>query len=132
MDVTEEKAEIDIAVRSQTNSIEDSNAGCCDHPRFVSLRKRLTPDYPRSVFFILLNELCERFSYYGMRAVLILYLVDFLRMGRGTAVTVYHFFIMACYFSPLLGGWISDTYWGRFKTILVLSLVYVVVCSQLN
>ena len=95
-----------------------------DEPTSLSSAKGCG-QYPTSVWFILLSELCERFSYYGMRAVLILYLKDFLFLSDNTSVVIYHLFTMGCYFSPLFGGWVSDTYWGRFKTIVILSIVYV-------
>lgn len=81
--------------------------------------------YPKAVWFILFSELCERFSYYGMKAVLIIYLSEFLQMEDGTALVAYHLFVAGCYFSPLLGGWVSDAYWGRYRTILYLSCVYI-------
>jgi len=78
--------------------------------------------FPKRVGFIIGQEFCERFSYYGMRAVLPLYLLTFFDQDIGT--TVMHTFTMLAYFFPLLGGFISDSYWGKFKTILILSIVY--------
>ncbi|XP_054275603.1 peptide transporter family 1-like isoform X2 [Macrosteles quadrilineatus] len=80
--------------------------------------------YPKSVFFIVGNEFCERFSYYGMRTILSLYLVDILRYNEDSATLIYHAFAMFCYFFPLFGAILSDCYLGKFKTIFYLSLVY--------
>ncbi|XP_062569740.1 solute carrier family 15 member 1-like isoform X2 [Saccostrea cucullata] len=80
--------------------------------------------YPNSVFFILGNEFCERFSYYGMRAVLILYLTNWLGFSEDVGTSIFHSFVMLCYFSPLFGAILADGYIGRYKTILIVSLVY--------
>ncbi|VDI52393.1 solute carrier family 15 (oligopeptide transporter), member 1 [Mytilus galloprovincialis] len=80
--------------------------------------------YPKSVFFILGTEFCERFSYYGMRAILILYLTKWLKFDADNATGVYHGFVFLCYFSPLFGAIIADGYLGRYRTILYLSIIY--------
>jgi solute carrier family 15 (oligopeptide transporter), member 1 len=83
-----------------------------------------TERYPKSIYFIMGNEFCERFSYYGMRAVLAVYLADFLGFSENSAVSSMHLFTMAAYFTPLLGAVLSDAYLGKYKTILYLSVVY--------
>ncbi|XP_071148512.1 solute carrier family 15 member 1-like isoform X3 [Mytilus edulis] len=80
--------------------------------------------YPKSVFFILGTEFCKRFSYYGMRAILILYLTKWLKFDADNATGVYHGFVFLCYFSPLFGAIIADGYLGRYRTILYLSIIY--------
>lgn len=80
--------------------------------------------YPKSVFFILGNEFCERFSYYGMRAVLILYLTNWLGFSEDVGTAIFHSFVMLCYFSPIIGAILADGYIGRYKTILFVSLLY--------
>ncbi|NWV66630.1 S15A1 protein, partial [Malurus elegans] len=80
--------------------------------------------FPVSIFFIIINEFCERFSYYGMKAVLTLYLTYFLRWDENVATIVYHSFAALCYLTPLLGAIIADSWLGKFKTILYLSIVY--------
>ncbi|XP_051841326.1 solute carrier family 15 member 2 [Antechinus flavipes] len=92
--------------------------------------KKTTPkicgsNYPLSIVFIVTNEFCERFSYYGMKAVLTLYFLYFLRWSEDTATSVYHAFSGLCYFTPLLGAVMADSWLGRFRTIIYLSLVYV-------
>ncbi len=93
--------------------------------------------FPKSVFFIVGTEACERFSFYGMRSILTLYIVhellgelssagtDGLRAANDFATTVGHLFTMGVYFMPLLGAWIADKFWGRYRTILVMSIFYV-------
>ncbi|XP_041822638.1 solute carrier family 15 member 1b [Chelmon rostratus] len=80
--------------------------------------------YPISIFFIVVNEFCERFSYYGMRAVLVLYLTYFLKWSDDFATTIYHTFVALCYLTPILGAIVADSWLGKFKTIIYLSIVY--------
>ncbi|XP_057341668.1 peptide transporter family 1-like isoform X1 [Microplitis mediator] len=82
--------------------------------------------YPKSVFFIVSNEFCERFSYYGMRTILSLYLSSKLEYSDDTATVIYHTFTMFVYFFPLIGAIIADSLLGKFRTILYLSIVYAI------
>lgn len=82
--------------------------------------------YPKAVFFIIATEFCERFSYYGMRTILTLYLINMLMFDESTAKSIYHVFIMGCYFSPVLGAMIADSYLGKFRTIFYISIVYAI------
>uniref|UniRef100_A0A6Q2Y893 Solute carrier family 15 member 1a n=1 Tax=Esox lucius TaxID=8010 RepID=A0A6Q2Y893_ESOLU len=82
--------------------------------------------YPISIFFIVVNEFCERFSYYGMRAVLVLYFRYFLQFDDDLATSIYHTFVALCYLTPILGAIIADSWLGKFKTIIYLSIVYAI------
>lgn len=82
------------------------------------------PGFPPQIKYIVGNEACERFSYYGMRAILAVFMVSHLSMEKHEATKVYHWFVSACYFTPLLGAWISDRFWGKYRTIMTLSIVY--------
>ncbi|XP_073470511.1 solute carrier family 15 member 1 [Aquarana catesbeiana] len=82
--------------------------------------------YPISIFFIVVNEFCERFSYYGMRAVLVLYFKYFLQWDNNLATVVYHTFVAVCYLTPILGAIVADSWLGKFKTIIYLSIVYAI------
>ncbi|KAK3083214.1 hypothetical protein FSP39_016931, partial [Pinctada imbricata] len=81
-------------------------------------------DYPYSVFFILGNEFCERFAYYGMRAILVLYLKNWLNFSDDNSTSIFHAFVMLCYFTPLFGAIIADGYIGKFNTIFYISMIY--------
>jgi POT family proton-dependent oligopeptide transporter len=88
---------------------------------------------PPQVGFIIGNEACERFSFYGMRNILTMFLTGYLLIELGgeqvrkdAAKEVFHLFVMGVYFFPLLGGWISDTFWGKYRTIFWISLLYCV------
>nr|MCU0771527.1 MFS transporter [Verrucomicrobiota bacterium] len=80
--------------------------------------------FPSQARFILGNETAERYSYYGMKGILALYLTNVLLMSRDEATTIIHLFSFANYFMPVLGAWVSDRFWGRYKTILWISLFY--------
>ena len=80
--------------------------------------------FPSQIKYIVGNEACERFSYYGMMGILELYLAGQMAMGSEGATEVLHLFGAAVYFLPLLGGWIADRWLGRYWTILSISLFY--------
>jgi POT family proton-dependent oligopeptide transporter len=86
---------------------------------------------PRQIPYIIATEGCERFSFYGMRNILTPFLVStllaFLPLDERAlaAKDVFHTFVIGVYFFPLLGGWIADRLWGKYRTILWLSLLYV-------
>ncbi|XP_028627404.1 solute carrier family 15 member 1 [Grammomys surdaster] len=82
--------------------------------------------YPLSIFFIVVNEFCERFSYYGMRALLVLYFRNFLNWDDDLSTAIYHTFVALCYLTPILGALIADSWLGKFKTIISLSIVYTI------
>ncbi|KAJ8255438.1 hypothetical protein GJAV_G00204880 [Gymnothorax javanicus] len=83
-------------------------------------------NYPLSIAFIVVNEFCERFSYYGMKAVLTLYFIHYLHWDEDLSTAVYHAFSSLCYFTPVLGALIADSWLGKFKTIIYLSILYVI------
>lgn len=80
--------------------------------------------FPPQIKYIVANEACERYSYYGMRSILVVFLVSQFGMTSADATADYHIFVAACYLLPLLGAYISDRWLGKYKTILYLSLVY--------
>ncbi|MBL8954736.1 MAG: POT family MFS transporter [Myxococcaceae bacterium] len=90
--------------------------------------QKLPPQIP----FIIGNEACERFSFYGMRNVLTVFLIDYLLRNEvpdldartSLAKAHFHDFVVGVYLFPLLGGWLADRYWGKYRTIFWLSLVY--------
>lgn len=92
----------------------------------------LRPDapIPRQIRYIIGNEGCERFSFYGMRNILTMFLVSSLLVylpeadREHAAKDVFHTFVIGVYFFPLLGGWLADRFFGKYHTIFWLSLVY--------
>ena len=86
---------------------------------------------PHQISYIIGNEACERFSFYGMRNILVQFLITSLLLqemtaeGRASeAKDIMHSFMIGVYFFPLLGGWLADRFFGKYHTILWFSLVY--------
>jgi POT family proton-dependent oligopeptide transporter len=88
---------------------------------------------PPGVPHIIGNEAAERFSFYGMKAVLAVFMVHYLHLmdGRGPgamneaeATARVHLFNGAVYLTPLLGALLADVFLGKYRTIILLSLVY--------
>ncbi len=82
--------------------------------------------WPPQVKFILGNEAAERFSYYGMKGILAIYITSVLLKTKDDATNIIHLFGFTNYFMPLVGAWVSDRFWGRYHTILWISLSYCV------
>lgn len=97
---------------------------------------RASPDqqlttYPRGIKYIIGNEGCERFSYYGMNAILYVYCVSLYvtssvteDMAANMATTTVHLFKTGVYAFPMIGAIIADRFLGKYQTIMSLSLVY--------
>jgi POT family proton-dependent oligopeptide transporter len=90
-----------------------------------------TARMPRQIPFIIGNEACERFSFYGMRNILVQFLVSSVILAyipeaqrEGAAKDVFHSFVIGVYFFPLLGGWLADRFFGKYNTVLWFSLIY--------
>lgn len=87
---------------------------------------RMPPQIP----YIIGNEGCERFSFYGMRNILTVFLMSSLllampeEMRKAESKEVFHSFVIGVYFFPLLGGWLADRFFGKYPTILWFSLIY--------
>lgn len=76
--------------------------------------------------FIIGTEACERFSFYGMKSILMLYMTGHLLMSENWATSTLHIFVGMVYLLPVAGAWLADKVWGRYKTILYISLLYCV------
>lgn len=79
---------------------------------------------PAQTKYIVGNEACERFSFYGMRSILVAYMTGMLLMSKNEATEVVHLFIACIYLMPLLGAWLADRFLGRYRTIISISLLY--------
>lgn len=74
--------------------------------------------HPRGLFVLFYAEMWERFSYYGMRALLVLYLTKFWLFGDGKANLIYGAYTSLVYITPVLGGAIADRYLGQRKAVI--------------
>ena len=111
-----ERTPLHQKVETEEEDIEPGNNGSKER---VGLRF-----FPLKVFLILGMEFCERFSFYGMRAVLYLYFVQEFKLEESEAMLFYHLFVMLAYCTPIFGGILADNYIGKFKTIFYLSIIY--------
>ncbi|MBF9239565.1 peptide MFS transporter [Hymenobacter sp. BT683] len=74
--------------------------------------------HPRGLYLLFATEMWERFSYYGMRAVLVLFLTKAMMMDKAFASKFYGGYTSLVYLTPLIGGYISDRYWGNRRSIM--------------
>lgn len=74
--------------------------------------------HPRGLFVLFYAEMWERFSYYGMRALLILYLTKFWLFNDGKSNLIYGAYTSLVYITPVLGGYLADRYLGQRKAVL--------------
>jgi POT family proton-dependent oligopeptide transporter len=86
---------------------------------------RFFTSHPAGFWFFFWGELAERSCYYGMRAILFLYVAKELDFGDDDAGTIVSLFFAACYLLPLLGGYLADNFFGKYRTIVGFSLPYI-------
>jgi POT family proton-dependent oligopeptide transporter len=89
-----------------------------------------TPDpnlnrHPRGFWFIFWGELAERASFYGMKTLLLLYMVQVLGYSDANSATVVSLFTAACYILPIAGGIVADRWLGKFRTIIYFAVPYI-------
>ena len=102
---------------SNNNSLQDTTHPSLSGKAWGRVKKFLLckNGFPSSIHYIVGSEFCERFSYCGMKAVLILYLTRTLALGDNAATAVFHSFLMLCYFTPLFGAMIADGWLGKYR-----------------
>ncbi|TWT74386.1 POT family MFS transporter [Allorhodopirellula solitaria] len=99
-------------------------------------RPSAEPGMPSGIPYIIGNEAAERFSFYGMKAILTIFMVEYLHwmgnsapstgagMSNAEATEHFHTFTAAAYFFPVFGALLADVFLGKYRTILYLSIVY--------
>ena len=93
---------------------------------------QLSNKFPKGIPYIIGNEAAERYSFYGMKAILVIFLTNFIMNASGEIDTLdgtdakfwLHIFIFATYGISIFGAFLSDILWGKYRTIMVLSIVY--------
>jgi POT family proton-dependent oligopeptide transporter len=75
--------------------------------------------HPKGLYVLFTTEMWERFNFYGMRALLTLFLVNALMVREADASIIYGGFLALCYLTPLLGGFLSDKFLGNRISILI-------------
>ncbi len=94
--------------------------------------KNATDRFPSQIKYIIGNEAAERFCYYGINGILVVFMTKYLRDGTGQLSVMneaeakfwFHTFAMWVYLLPILGGILADALLGKYRTILILSIVY--------
>jgi len=98
-----------------------------------------TTGMPPGIPYIVGNEAAERFNFYGLKAILVIYMTKYLMDSSGVAAPMskeeatgwYHLFVGSNYFFPAMGAIIADAFLGKYRTILWLSILYSVGCVVL-
>jgi proton-dependent oligopeptide transporter, POT family len=101
-------------------------------PKYRTAPDKHLTSMPGGVPYIIGNEAAERFSFYGMRSILIVFMTTSLMNGSGHLAVMdkneaagwFHQFVAAVYFLPIFGGILSDGILGKYRTIISLSIVY--------
>lgn len=74
--------------------------------------------HPKGLYLLFMTELWERFSYYGMRAIFTLFMINALLFDKNLSSTIYGNYTGLVYLTPLIGGYVADRYWGNRRSIL--------------
>ena len=95
----------------------------------------ISPSMPKGIPYIIVNDVAERFSFYGMRAILVIFMTQYLMTDDGAlntmseedATSYFHLFVSTAYFLPILGAILADAFWGKYRT---LNLYIYQTCTQ--
>jgi len=79
--------------------------------------------HPKGLYVLFATEMWERFNYYGMRAILVLFMTKALMFEKIFASNIYGSYTGLVYLTPLVGGYIADRYWGNKRSIILGGLV---------
>jgi dipeptide/tripeptide permease len=82
--------------------------------------------HPLGLYVLFFTEMWERFSYYGMRALLMLYMVNYFRWSQKDASTIYKVYTSFVYVTPILGGYLADRYLGNKTAVIIGALLMAV------
>jgi proton-dependent oligopeptide transporter, POT family len=86
---------------------------------------------PSGILFIVSNEFAERYCFYGINAILSIYMTEYLHAGEAIATVGHSLFKFAAYAFPIVGAIFADALWGKYRTIMTFSLVYALGCIVL-
>ncbi len=86
-------------------------------------RQRTFLGHPVGLYVLFLTEMWERFSYYGMRALLMLYMLNYFKWVQKDASTVYKLYTSAVYVTPILGGYLADRFLGNRLAVVIGALL---------
>jgi len=103
------------------SSTVDEAAVGTDRP--AALDDRALFGHPRGLGLLFITEMWERFSYYGMRAILVLYLVNELKWDTAHAANLYGTYTMLVYLTPVIGGYLADRVIGTRRSLVIGSII---------
>lgn len=120
------------APRGAIETSMTSTTSTTDDRRGYDAQPATTSGMPPGIPFIVGNEAAERFSFYGMKTILVVFMTQFLHATAGGPDFMtepesrewMHLFVASAYFFPILGGILADAFLGKYLTILLLSVVY--------
>ncbi|MEW6435231.1 MAG: peptide MFS transporter [Myxococcota bacterium] len=75
--------------------------------------------HPKGLYVLFFTEMAERFSYYGMRAIFVLYMTKALFFNKELGAQIYGSYTGLVYLTPLIGGYMADRFWGNRKSIII-------------
>jgi POT family proton-dependent oligopeptide transporter len=87
---------------------------------------RVTPEkkgHPKGLYVLFATEMWERYNYYGMRAILVLFMTKALMFDKVFSSNLYGSYTGLVYLTPLIGGYIADRYWGNKRSIIIGGLI---------
>jgi proton-dependent oligopeptide transporter, POT family len=117
-----------IALRAPADSYPPRNSHQISSPDYFIIFRNYSnkkpfmseqKGHPKGLYVLFFTEMWERFSYYGMRAILILFMTKMLQFDSKFASGIYGNFTAVVYLTPLIGGFIADRYWGNRRSIFV-------------
>ena len=84
-----------------------------------------TGKHPKGLYVLFATEMWERFNFYGMRAILVLFMTKALLFNDVFASNLYGSYIGLIYLTPLIGGYVADRYWGNKRSIFAGGVIMV-------
>lgn len=81
------------------------------------------PSHPKGLYVLFATEMWERYNYYGMRAILVLFMTKALLFSKEFSSHLYGGYTSLIYLSPLIGGFIADRFWGNQRSIITGGLI---------
>lgn len=132
-ETTPEETKVASLDQYAESSIEDDEGRFPTDEELKTLR-HVSEKIPLRCWLVAIVELAERFSYYGLSAPFQNYMQNsptdkpagVLNLKNQGATALSYVWTFWCYLSPIIGAWIADTYWGKYKTILVFCIIYII------
>jgi POT family proton-dependent oligopeptide transporter len=116
-----------MGVGLDPGSPDRTNIICCKEFRGMNPNKERTfLGHPVGLYVLFFTEMWERFSYYGMRGLLILYMVNYFRWSQAEASNIYKIYTSLVYVTPIIGGYLADRYLGNRVAVIIGALLMAV------